>query len=161
MNDRLTMYTAMTDYGYSIGGMYATTSAALSGQQNSSLSGAADYTTGSIILTQSFTLPIQLTTSINWGFIGTRRAADYAAINNVDITGTMPFGERVTAGLGATGTFEREHNERIGFYATSSWRVTDGVDLDLRLEHTNYHDFLLPTGSYGEFLTTGTIVTHW
>lgn len=157
----MTMMMAMMGYSYSIGGVFASTSLSYSGQQTEMLSAAGNYRSNSYMLSEMLNFSLPLSIGINLGLIESRTSAGYGMIRTVDLNASAPLGDIVTVGLGVTVALERDKNERLGFHANTMVNLTDGLALDLRLERTNYNDFLLGDSTYREFLATGTLLAGW
>jgi hypothetical protein len=102
-----------------------------------------------------------LTLALNLGIIEMRSSLGYGMIHTVDMNGNFPIGEILTAGAGFTLGFERGSNERIDLYANSTIQITEGIDFDIRVEHTNYNDFFNTVNRYREFVLRAALLTRW
>jgi hypothetical protein len=155
------MTTVMTGYSYSIGSVNASTSLAYSGQKTEMGIAAGEYKSNSYMIGEMLSFRLPLTLGLNFGMIESQTALGYGVIQTVDVNGSAPLGEIVTLGLGVNLAFERDRNERLGFYMDCALPITQGLDFNLRLEKANYNDFFLTGSTYREFLATAAIVTRW
>lgn len=153
----MNMISVTSGYAYSLGSINATTSFSFNGQQTESNNSASDFKSNSFMLSEMLSFRLPLTIGVNFGVIESRSSAGYGMIQTIDLNGSAPLGDFVTVGVGITSAFERDRNERIGFYANSTVNITDWLVFDLRLEKTNYNEFLLQTETYREFLVLGSL----
>lgn len=155
------MASVMTGYSYAIGSINASTSLAYTGQKTEMGNAAGDYKSNSYMLSEMLSFRLPLTIGLNLGMIESQTALGYGVIQTVDVNGSAPLGEIVTLGFGINLAFERDRNERLGFYLDNAIAITQGLDFNLRLEKANYNDFFLTGSTYREFLATAALVTRW
>ncbi|MFZ1730476.1 MAG: hypothetical protein WAV84_10170 [Bacteroidota bacterium] len=155
------MTTVMTGYSYSIGSVNASTSLAYSGQKTEMGIAAGEYKSNSYMIGEMLSFRLPLTLGLNFGMIESQTALGYGVIQTVDVNGSAPLGEIVTLGLGVNLAFERDRNERLGFYMDCALPITQGLDFNLRLEKANYNDFFLTGSTYREFFASAAIVARW
>ncbi len=153
----MNMISVTSGYAYSLGSINSATSFAFIGQQTESNNSASDFKSNSYMLGEMLSFQLPLTIGVNVGMIESRSSVGYGMIQTIDLNGSAPLGDFVTVGVGITSAFERDRNERIGFYANSTVNFTDWLVFDLRLEKTNYNEFLLQTETYREFLVLGSL----
>ncbi|MEI6090131.1 MAG: hypothetical protein WCR42_06750 [bacterium] len=153
IDNNITVFMAMSGYTFKIGKktMLSTTLSVV-GQKLHTINPLGRYSTTSYMIGEMISFRLPLTVGVNAGIIETQNVNGYTMLQNIEITASAPLSEVIAVGGGLSFASERKKDERLGFYANTTIRVSNKIDFDLRLERTTYNEFLLTANNYGEFL---------
>jgi hypothetical protein len=161
MRTDMRMLTVMTGYSYRIATIMASTICSYSGQRMQSRAMAGEYRNNSYLIGEMLMFRLPLTLNINTGLIESRSFGTYGMTRTVDVSASMPVGERVTVTAGTNAGFDRGNSERINLNGGATVTLSEVFALDMRVERTQYNAWSASTLSYREYLATAAIVARW
>ena len=67
----------------------------------------------------------------------------------------------MSATLGINVAFEKDRNEKTGFYVSSTVSLFQMFSIDVRAEQNVYAEEIVASGDYREFIFSGTLTARW
>lgn len=161
IDNRLSLYTLSTGYGYPIGILFAFTNLGFSLQESKTASKLFDFSSNTFTFNQSFTFHFPLTITGGFGHTEIRLTNSYNKMIYYDFSSSYLFFNTVQMTGGLNIAKEMKNNNKLGIYLNSNIALWFLGNLDLRAEKNIYNDNISHTGSYDEFVFKATLSTNW
>lgn len=161
IDNKISLYTLSTGYGYSIGKLFAFSNLTLTLQESKTFKNLSDFSTNTFLFNQSITFSSPLTITGGLGLTEIRLINRYNKIIYYDLNSsyTFPNSIQLTGGLNIAN--EMKENNKVGVFLESTIPIWIFGTLDVRAEKNIYNDNITNIGNYDEFVFKATLNTKW
>lgn len=161
VDNKTTLYTLATGYGYSIGNLFSFTNVILSLQESRTLIKLNDFSTDNIMLTQSVSFLFPLTVSAGFTMTEIRFSNMYSNIKSFDLSASYTAFDIWNNTAGVSYAYDKNEYNKTGIFISSSIPVWKIGDFEVRAEKNKFKDELTGNTSYNEFLIKATLTSNW
>lgn len=155
------IFTLVSGYNFRKWDLNFSNSLSYSLQQNKSFAGLNDFTSHNLMFVENVSFKFPLTVAAGLGMIFQKLPGGSARIITIDLSGSYTVFNVWNNAAGLNLGVEKDKNNKLGMYVSSSVTFLKYLTLDVRAEQNIYRDWLLAGNGYNEFILRSILSANW